>query len=151
MAHAWAAGLTGELPAGVSCALEPASSSDADGLTGAIGGALPNVAVAVAPAGGQSDEQSDGGAGDGKGKAHGSGDAADSGSASGTTLTLTLPDGLSADARARLCWQTAGWLVTQARQYGIDALRADGMEWNRKSGAWTGSEAAEQVITVTLA
>lgn len=138
MAHAWAAGLTGELPAGVSCALEPASSSDADGLTGAIGGALPNVAVAVAPAGGQSDEQSDGGAGD-------------SGSASGTTLTLTLPDGLSADARARLCWQTAGWLVTQARQYGIDALRADGMEWNRKSGAWTGSEAAEQVITVTLA
>ena len=138
MAHAWAAGLTGELPAGVSCALEPASSSDADGLTDAIGGALPNVAVAVAPAGGQSDEQSDGGAGD-------------SGSASGTTLTLTLPDGLSADARARLCWQTAGWLVTQARQYGIDALRADGMEWNRKSGAWTGSEAAEQVITVTLA
>lgn len=138
MAHTWAAGLTGELPAGVSCALEPASSSDADGLTGAIGGALPNVAVAVAPAGGQSDEQSDGGAGD-------------SGSASGTTLTLTLPDGLSADARARLCWQTAGWLVTQARQYGIDALRADGMEWNRKSGAWTGSEAAEQVITVTLA
>lgn len=151
MAHAWAAGLTGELPAGVSCVLEPASLSDADGLTGAIGGALPNVAVAVAPAGGQSDEQSDGGAGDGKGKAHGSGDAADSGSASGTTLTLTLPDGLSADARARLCWQTAGWLVTQARQYGIDALRADGMEWNRKSGAWTGSEAAEQVITVTLA
>ena len=68
-----------------------------------------------------------------------------------TTLTITLPDGLSADNRTRLCWQTAGWLVTHARQYGIDALHADGMDWNRKAGTWIGTETAEQTITFTLA
>lgn len=68
-----------------------------------------------------------------------------------TTLAITLPDGLSADNRTRLCWQTAGWLVTHARQYGIDALHADGMDWNRKAGTWTGTETAEQTITFTLA
>ena len=64
---------------------------------------------------------------------------------------ITLPDGLSADNRTRLCWQTAGWLVTHARQYGIDALHADGMDWNRKAGTWIGTETAEQTITFTLA
>jgi len=68
-----------------------------------------------------------------------------------TTLTITLPDGLSADNRTRLCWQTAGWLVTHAHQYGIDALHADGMDWNRKAGTWIGTETAEQTITFTLA
>lgn len=68
-----------------------------------------------------------------------------------TTLTITLPDGLSADNRTRLCWQTAGWLVTHARQYGIDALHADGMDWNRKAGTWIGTETAEQTVTFTLA
>lgn len=60
-------------------------------------------------------------------------------------------DGLSADNRTRLCWQTAGWLVTHARQYGIDALHADGMDWNRKAGTWIGTETAEQTVTFTLA
>lgn len=34
---------------------------------------------------------------------------------------------------------------------GIDALHADGMDWNRKAGTWTGTETAEQTVTVTLA
>ena len=50
-----------------------------------------------------------------------------------TTLTITLPDGLSADNRTRLCWQTAGVGQIQARQYGIDALHADGIDWNPQS------------------
>ncbi|MRZ82408.1 cobalt transporter, partial [Paeniclostridium sordellii] len=37
------------------------------------------------------------------------------------------------------------------RQYGIDALHADGMDWNRKAGTWIGTETAEQTITFTLA
>ena len=119
MAHAWAAGLTGELPAGVSCA---------------IGGTLPNVNVSVVPPNGKT----------------GTNNGAATNTAS-TTLTITLPDGLSADNRTRLCWQTAGWLVTHARQYGIDALHADGMDWNRKAGTWIGTETAEQTITFTLA
>ena len=40
---------------------------------------------------------------------------------------------------------------THARQYGIDALHADGMDWNRKAGTWIGTETAEQTITFTLA
>ena len=134
MARAWASGLTGERSAGVTCALEPATSSDADGLVAAIGGTLPNVKVSIMPPNGKT----------------GTNNGAATNTAS-TTLTITLPDGLSADNRTRLCWQTAGWLVTQARQYGIDALHADGMDWNRKAGTWTGTETAEQTITFTLA
>lgn len=134
MARAWASGLTGERSAGVTCALEPATSSDADGLVAAIGGTLPNVNVSVVPPNGKT----------------GTNNGAATNTAS-TTLTITLPDGLSADNRTRLCWQTAGWLVTHARQYGIDALHADGMDWNRKAGTWTGTETAEQTVTVTLA
>jgi len=134
MARAWASGLTGEQSAGVTCALEPATSSDADGLVAAIGGTLPNVNVSVVPPNGKT----------------GTNNGAATNTAS-TTLTITLPDGLSADNRTRLCWQTAGWLVTQARQYGIDALHADGMDWNRKAGTWIGTETAEQTITFTLA
>lgn len=102
MARAWASGLTGERSAGVTCALEPATSSDADGLVAAIGGTLPNVNVSVVPPNGKT----------------GTNNGAATNTAS-TTLTITLPDGLSADNRTRLCWQTAGWLVTHARQYGI--------------------------------
>lgn len=134
MARAWASGLTGERSADVTCALEPAISSDADGLVAAIGGTLPNVNVSVAPPNGKT----------------GTNNGAATNTAS-TTLTITLPDGLSADNRTRLCWQTAGWLVTYARQYGIDALHADGMDWNRRAGTWTGTETAEQTVTVTLA
>ena len=131
---AMASGLTGERSAGVTCALEPATSSDADGLVAAIGGTLPNVNVSVVPPNGKT----------------GTNNGAATNTAS-TTLTITLPDGLSADNRTRLCWQTAGWLVTHARQYGIDALHADGMDWNRKAGTWIGTETAEQTITFTLA
>lgn len=128
MAHAWAAGLTGEFGATISCALEPATSSDADGLIAALPVAYPNVAATTSAA------------------ATGNGDN----SSDGTTITVALPDGLSADDHNRLCWQVTGWLVTHARQYGIDALHANGMEWNRKDGVWTGTEATEQTITVTL-
>ena len=134
MARAWASGLTGERSAGVTCALEPATSSDADGLVAAISATLPNVKVSVMPLNGKT----------------GTNNGAATNTAS-TTLTITLPDGLSADNRTRLCWQTAGWLVTHARQYGIDALPADGMDWNRRAGTWTGTETAEQTVTVTLA
>ena len=132
MARAWASGLTGERSAGVTCALEPATSSD--GLVAAISATLPNVKVSVMPLNGKT----------------GTNNGAATNTAS-TTLTITLPDGLSADNRTRLCWQTAGWLVTQAHQYGIDALHADGMDWNRRAGTWTGTETAEQTVTVTLA
>lgn len=134
MARAWASGLTGERSAGVTCALEPATSSDADGLVAAISATLPNVKVSVMSLNGKT----------------GTNNGAATNTAS-TTLTITLPDGLSADNRTRLCWQTAGWLVTQAHQYGIDALHADGMDWNRRAGTWTGTETAEQTVTVTLA
>ena len=134
MARAWASGWTGEQSAGVTCALEPATSSDADGLVAAISATLPNVKVSVMPLNGKT----------------GTNNGAATNTAS-TTLTITLPDGLSADNRTRLCWQTAGWLVTQAHQYGIDALHADGMDWNRRAGTWTGTETAEQTVTVTLA
>lgn len=129
MAHAWAAGLTGEFGATISCALEPATSSDADGLIAALPVAYPSVTAATAPA-----------------TAEGNGNN----SSDGTTITVALPDGLSADDHNRLCWQVTGWLVTHARQYGINALHANGMEWNRKDGVWTGNETAEQTITVTL-
>ena len=134
MARAWASGLTGERSAGGPCAVEPATSSDADGLVAAISATLPNVKVSVMPLNGKT----------------GTNNGAATNTAS-TTLTITLPDGLSADNRTRLCWQTAGWLVTQAHQYGIDALHADGMDWNRRAGTWTGTETAEQTVTVTLA
>ncbi|WPA88010.1 cobalt transporter [Bifidobacterium longum subsp. longum] len=134
MARAWASGLTGEQSAGVTCALEPATSSDANGLVAAISATLPNVKVSVMPLNGKT----------------GTNNGAATNTAS-TTLMITLPDGLSADNRTRLCWQTAGWLVTQAHQYGIDALHADGMDWNRRAGTWTGTETAEQTVTVTLA
>ena len=134
MARAWASGLTGERSAGVTCALEPATSSDANGLVAAISATLPNVKVSVMPLNGKT----------------GTNNGAATNTAS-TTLMITLPDGLSADNRTRLCWQTAGWLVTQAHQYGIDALHADGMDWNRRAGTWTGTETAEQTVTVTLA
>lgn len=134
MARAWASGLTGERSADVTCALEPAIASDADGLVAAISATLPNVKVSVMPLNGKT----------------GTNNGAATNTAS-TTLTITLPDGLSADNRTRLCWQTAGWLVTQAHQYGIDALHADGMDWNRRAGTWTGTETAEQTVTVTLA
>ena len=109
MAHAWAAGLTGEFGATISCALEPATSSDADGLIAALPVAYPSVTAATAPA-----------------TAEGNGNN----SSDGTTITVALPDGLSADDHNRLCWQVTGWLVTHARQYGIDALHANGMDWN---------------------
>ncbi len=128
MARAWASGLTGEFGATISCALEPATSSDADGLIAALPVAYPNVAATTSAA------------------ATGNGDN----SSNGTTITVALPDALSADDHNRLCWQVTGWLVTHARQYGIDALHANGMEWNRKDGVWTGAEATEQTITVTL-
>ena len=129
MAHAWAAGLTGEFGATISCALEPATSSDADGLIAALPVAYPSVTAATAPA-----------------TAEGNGNNL----SNGTTITVALPDGLSADDHNRLCWQVMGWLVTHARQYGIDALHANGMDWNRKDGVWTGNETVEQTITVTL-
>ena len=165
MARAWAAGLTGEHAAGISCALEPASSSDADGLKTAVQAALPNVVIAENPSGsGKSDNAtattdsagSSSSAGSGKSGLFGwfgqfGRHGGDDKTTVRTTLTVTLPAGLDKASQSRACWQAAGWLVTHAREYGIDAITANGMSWNRTDGAWVGDETADQRITITLA
>lgn len=178
MARAWASALTGELSAGATCALEPASGSDADGLITAATAALPNVAIAKdttqgdgsakgsATAGNgnsnnNSDNASTGGSADNSGNSerpkHGllglfgsHSSAAKDAETNRTTLTVTLPSGLSDTNQQRTCWQTAGWLVAHAREYGIDSMTANGMSWNRADGTWSGTEAAGTIITVTL-
>ena len=168
MARAWAAGLTGEHAAGISCALEPASSSDAEGLKTAVQAALPNATIAENPSSasesgnanntGTATDSADSSASSGSGTSglfgwfgqfgrHGSDDK----TTARTTLTVTLPSGLDEANQSRACWQTAGWLVTHAREYGIDAIGANGMSWNRTDGVWIGDETADQSITITLA
>ncbi|KAA8827117.1 cobalt transporter [Bifidobacterium myosotis] len=164
MARAWAAGLTGEHAAGISCALEPASSSDADGLKTAVQAALPNVVIAENPSGsGKSDSAEAATDSSGPSESAGSGTSvfgwfgqfgrhgSDDKTTVRTTLTVTLPSGLDEASQSRACWQAAGWLVTHAREYGIDAIGANGMSWNRTDGVWTGDETANQSITITLA
>ncbi|TPF95757.1 cobalt transporter [Bifidobacterium sp. UTBIF-78] len=165
MARAWAAGLTGEHAAGISCALEPASSSDADELKTAVQAALPNVVIAENPSGsGKSDNATATTDSAGSSSSAGSGTSglfgwfgqfgrhgSDDKTTARTTLTVTLPSGLDEARQSRACWQAAGWLVTHAREYGIDAITANGMSWNRTDGAWVGNETANQSITITLA
>jgi hypothetical protein len=142
LARAWAAALTGEVAAGASCILEPAESSDVDGLTAALQGAFANISITRAE---QQGDSSDSGA-----KNSGGSDAAN-GTATGLTLSLTVPADQSGQPNGRLCWQTTMWLVTHARQYGINAIHANGMDWSRKDGVWSGAEATESSITVSLA
>lgn len=162
MARAWAGGLTGEHAAGISCALEPASSSDADGLKTAVQAALPNVVIAENPSdSGKSDNATATTDSAGSSSSDGSGTSGlfgwfgrhggDDKTTVRTTLTVTLPSGLDEASQSRACWQAASWLVAHAREYGIDAITANGMSWNRADGAWVGNETANQTITITLA
>ncbi|WP_236029443.1 cobalt transporter [Bifidobacterium miconisargentati] len=176
MARAWASALTGELSAGVTCALEPVSGSDADGLIAAASATLPNVTITKSETkNGDSAEGSaaNGTGNDGPAKDSTDGAANDSGNSGGsnhglfglfdshsstnkdtatnrTTLTVTLPSSLSDTDQQRACWQTAGWLVAHAREYGIDAMTANGMSWNRTDGTWTGDEKASDSLVVNL-
>lgn len=137
LARAWAQALTGEVAAGVGCRLPVADSSDPDGLVAALGNAYPSLSTASAARTG-----SDAGKG-------GSSDP-DSGDA-GTTVILTMPEGLSAENLRRAVWQTATWIVANARHYGVEAVDADGMRWTRASVTWTGEEKAGGTVTVTFA
>ena len=100
MARAWASGLTGERSAGVTCALEPATSSDADGLVAAIGATLPNVKVSVMPLNGKTSTNN--------------GAATNTAS---TTLAITLPDGLHVNTALMHCTRTA-WIGTAKPAHG---------------------------------
>ncbi|MBT1163605.1 cobalt transporter [Bifidobacterium felsineum] len=128
MAHAWASALTGEVNAGITCALEPTNGSDANGLIAAATAALPNVSITK-------DTINE--------------DKHTSATAS-TELAVALPNGLSGTGQQRVCWQTTSWLVAHAREYGIDSVTANGMSWNRTDGTWTGEETMQSTIIVTL-
>ncbi|OXN01257.1 cobalt transporter [Bifidobacterium vansinderenii] len=149
LARAWAQALTGEVTAGATCALEPASVSDRDGLAAALGKTFPTIGVATgaASATGGSASPSASASSASSSPASSSASAADD----AKTLKLTLPAGLSDADATRLVWQAATWLVTQARAYGIDAVHANGMGWNRTDGVWTGSESGQSSLSVTLA
>ncbi|MBT1176491.1 cobalt transporter [Bifidobacterium callimiconis] len=151
LARAWAQALTGEVPAGATCALEPASTSDHNGLVAALGETFPTISVTT----GTASATADGSTANGTASSSSSASASASSSASAAegsskTLTLTVPAGLSDAGATRLTWQAATWLVTQARAYGIDAVRANGMSWNRTDGVWTGSESGQSALSVTL-
>ncbi|PJM79855.1 cobalt transporter [Bifidobacterium scaligerum] len=128
MAHAWASALTGEVNAGITCALEPINGSDANGLITAATAALPNVSITRDTIN----------------------DDKHSNATTDSTLTVALPAGLSDADQQHVCWQTAGWLVVHAREYGIDSVTANGMSWNRTDGIWTGKESIQDTIIVTL-
>ena len=109
MARAWASGLTGERSAGVTCALEPATSSDADGLVAAIGGTLPNVNVSVVPPNGKT----------------GTNNGAATNTAS-TTLTITLPDGLKVipeEAFADSAYLVRVWIPLSVKEIDTDVFQ----------------------------
>lgn len=128
MARAWASALTGEVAAGVTCSLHTRATADPDGLASAFQSLFPSIGVARSP---QSDDNGDG-------------------STSDMTLTFTLPASLSETETKRRGWQTATWLVSHAQQYGADAIHANGMDWTRGSGSWSGTETAEGTLTATL-
>ncbi|TPF96921.1 cobalt transporter [Bifidobacterium sp. UTCIF-39] len=137
LARAWAQALTGEVAAGAGCALEPAGGSDRDGLVAAIGTRFPMITVSDGAAGASASAS-----------ASGAGSSVVSGSGS---LVLSLPSGLSDGDARRLVWQCAVWLVAQARGYGVVAVRANGMGWDRTGGVWSGEESAGLVVSVVLA
>lgn len=144
LARAWAQALTGEVAAGAGCALEPAGGSDRDGLAKALGTRFPMITVSDGAASASASANASGAG------ASGSGSSAASASGSGS-LVLSLPSGLSDGDARRLVWQCAVWLVAQARGYGVVAVRANGMEWDRTGGVWSGEESAGLVVSVALA
>ncbi|KAA8830688.1 cobalt transporter [Bifidobacterium tissieri] len=144
LARAWAQALTGEVAAGAGCALEPAGGSDRNGLVNAIGTRFPMITVSDGAASASASANASGAG------ASGSGSSAASASGSGS-LVLSLPSGLSDGDARRLVWQCAVWLVAQARGYGVVAVRANGMEWDRTGGVWSGEESAGLVVSVALA
>ncbi|MBW3079958.1 cobalt transporter [Bifidobacterium saguinibicoloris] len=126
MARAWAAAFTGETAAGVTCSIHTKISPDPDGLVTAFRDMFPSATIA-----GQSTTD-------------------DGSAASPTALTITLPEGSSGSDPGRQGWQAATWLVAHAHEYGVDAVHANGMDWARTSGRWTGAESMERTVTVTL-
>lgn len=48
-------------------------------------------------------------------------------------------------------WQTAGWLVTHADQYGIAAVRFDGQEWTRNKGWHEKSGVSNESVQAEMA
>lgn len=142
LARAWAQALTGEVAAGAGCALEPAGGSDRDGLVAAIGATFPTITVSDGAASASASASASGPV---------SGSSSASASGSGSPVVLSLPSGLSEGDARRLVWQCAVWLVAQARGYGVVAVRANGMEWDRTGGVWAGEESAGLVVSVVLA
>lgn len=128
LARAWAQSLTGEVAAGVGCKLPDADSSDADGLLAAVTAAYPSVT------GSRADDAKN-----------------TKNSTNMTTVVLTMPDGLSEENQRRAVWQTATWVVVNARHYGVTGITANGMTWTCAATAWTGPETAGGVVTVTFA
>ncbi|PLS26448.1 cobalt transporter [Bifidobacterium parmae] len=122
LARAWAQSLTGEVSAGVGCRLPgDVTSSDPDGLTAGLQGAYPSVTSSAST------------------------------SSTATTVTFTVPGGLSEENTRRAVWQTATWIVVNARHYGVVKVAANGMTWTRAATAWTGDETAGSTVTVTFA
>lgn len=149
LARAWAQALTGEVAAGAGCALEPAGGSDRDGLVAAIGATFPTITVSDGAASASASASESGAVSrSSSASASGAGSSVVSGSGS---LVLSLPSGLSDGDARRLVWQCAVWLVAQARGYGVVAVRANGMEWDRTGGVWSGEESAGLVVSVVLA
>lgn len=140
LARAWAQSLTGEVAAGVGCRLPgDVTSSDPDGLTAGLQGAYPSVTSS-------SSSKSTDDAGE-----SGDGNNATGDGATATTVTFTMPNGLSDGNTRRAVWQTATWIVVNARHYGVTKVTANGMTWTRAATAWTGDEKAGNTVTVTFA
>ncbi|KAB5604485.1 cobalt transporter [Bifidobacterium jacchi] len=151
MANAWMAGLTGQRPASISCAFEPATASDPDGFATAVANAFHGVSTDVIATGEQPDatvangstngSESDGGTNDGDndGASH----------AGGTTTLRLMPPAQGDDARLR--WRIASWAVVHARQYGMTRIAVGQLHWDRESGTWTGKgDATGNEITATF-
>ncbi|MBT1171936.1 cobalt transporter [Bifidobacterium sp. MA2] len=163
MARAWASALTGEVAAGVTCSIHTKTSPDADGLVTAFRGQFPSVEIVRSLGLGDgsdtesgsdagSTSTSDAGSSDSSSTSSGSSGATGDGQSSTVTMTLTftLPAGLSESDMKRQGWQAATWLVAHAHEYGVRSVHACGMDWSRSAGRWSGTEAAEQSLTVTL-
>ncbi|TPF86339.1 hypothetical protein BW13_05905 [Bifidobacterium sp. UTCIF-37] len=155
MARAWASAMTGEVAAGITCSIHSRSTADPDGLVSAFRTLFPSITIVRSL--GLDDDSDSSGSSDSSNHASTSNSAnsdnsstADQPSTVETTLTFTLPAGLSTTETKRRGWQAATWLIAHAQQYGIDAIHTNGMEWTRKTGSWSGTEAAEQTLTATF-
>lgn len=135
MSRAWASALTGQTSASLSCRLEPAAAADITRLSNDLTGAIPGATLAKV---------------DGKAGTDGAPET------DGVQYTLTLPQvsqSSDAAARSRAIWQTASWLVTHARDYGISRIETPTHRWIRsvKSPTWQPDNATDaDIIRITL-